>query len=151
MLGAEEYLVMVLIRVRLCYELCKWWLLLTSALCGWYFALFIGWKYLAVFINFVERNYWVERSKWVFKVKIRACWIRQLIKDWKSNLSSLISFLLVIHVFHQNQNMTRVVTLICWWWFRKLKISYTRDFLLSLSGLDICRELPSGFDRSLLR
>ncbi|RZB93850.1 hypothetical protein D0Y65_025261 [Glycine soja] len=32
----------------------------------------------------------------------------------------------------------------------KLKISYTRDFLLSLSGLDICRELPSGFDRSLL-
>ncbi|KAG5092668.1 hypothetical protein JHK82_051446 [Glycine max] len=33
---------------------------------------------------------------------------------------------------------------------KKLKISYTREFLLSLSGLDICRELPSGFDRSLL-
>jgi hypothetical protein len=35
--------------------------------------------------------------------------------------------------------------------FRKLKISYTREFLLSFSGLDICKEFPSGFDRSLLR
>ncbi|TKY65401.1 hypothetical protein E2542_SST08259 [Spatholobus suberectus] len=33
---------------------------------------------------------------------------------------------------------------------KKLKISYTREFLLSLSGLDVCGELPSGFDRSLL-
>ncbi|KAK7394724.1 hypothetical protein VNO78_15259 [Psophocarpus tetragonolobus] len=33
---------------------------------------------------------------------------------------------------------------------KKLKISYTREFLLSLSGLDICREFPRGFDRSLL-
>nr|KYP64253.1 hypothetical protein KK1_018845 [Cajanus cajan] len=33
---------------------------------------------------------------------------------------------------------------------KKLKISYTREFLLSLSGLDICQELPNGFDRSLL-
>ncbi|KAK7340305.1 hypothetical protein VNO77_21007 [Canavalia gladiata] len=33
---------------------------------------------------------------------------------------------------------------------KKLKISYTRDFLLSLSGLDVCKELPNGFDRSLL-
>ncbi|KAK7274320.1 hypothetical protein RIF29_15403 [Crotalaria pallida] len=33
---------------------------------------------------------------------------------------------------------------------RKLKFSYTREFLLSLSELDICKELPSGFDRSLL-
>ncbi|XP_047150508.1 uncharacterized protein LOC124822539 isoform X2 [Vigna umbellata] len=33
---------------------------------------------------------------------------------------------------------------------KKIKISYTREFLLSLSGLDICREFPSGFDRSLI-
>ncbi|XP_027928657.1 uncharacterized protein LOC114185239 isoform X3 [Vigna unguiculata] len=33
---------------------------------------------------------------------------------------------------------------------KKIKISYTREFLLSVSGLDICRELPSGFDQSLL-
>ncbi|RDX69254.1 hypothetical protein CR513_51650 [Mucuna pruriens] len=33
---------------------------------------------------------------------------------------------------------------------KKLKISYAREFLLSLSGLDICRELPNGFDRSLI-
>ncbi|XP_057435705.1 uncharacterized protein LOC130728293 isoform X2 [Lotus japonicus] len=33
---------------------------------------------------------------------------------------------------------------------KKSKISYTREFLLSLSGLDICKELPSGLDRSLL-
>ncbi|CAJ1820888.1 unnamed protein product [Sphenostylis stenocarpa] len=33
---------------------------------------------------------------------------------------------------------------------KKLKISYTREFLLSLSELDICRQLPSGFDQSLL-
>lgn len=30
------------------------------------------------------------------------------------------------------------------------KISYTREFLLSLSELDICKKLPSGFDRSVL-
>ncbi|XP_028099914.1 uncharacterized protein LOC114299389 [Camellia sinensis] len=30
------------------------------------------------------------------------------------------------------------------------KISYTREFLLSLSGLDVCKNLPSGFDRSTL-
>uniref|UniRef100_A0A2P2LWM0 Uncharacterized protein LOC105642935 isoform X2 n=1 Tax=Rhizophora mucronata TaxID=61149 RepID=A0A2P2LWM0_RHIMU len=34
---------------------------------------------------------------------------------------------------------------------KKLKISYTRDFLLSLSDLDVCKRLPSGFDESLLR
>ncbi|KAL2330237.1 hypothetical protein Fmac_017818 [Flemingia macrophylla] len=33
---------------------------------------------------------------------------------------------------------------------KKQKISYTREFLLSLSELDICLELPSGFDLSLL-
>ncbi|PON68048.1 chorismate synthase [Parasponia andersonii] len=33
---------------------------------------------------------------------------------------------------------------------KKLKISYTRDFLLSLSDLDACKALPSGFDRSIL-
>ncbi|XP_045798403.1 uncharacterized protein LOC123892611 isoform X2 [Trifolium pratense] len=33
---------------------------------------------------------------------------------------------------------------------KKLKISYTREFLLSFSGLDVCKEFPSGFDRSLL-
>ncbi|XP_061360150.1 uncharacterized protein LOC133304176 isoform X2 [Gastrolobium bilobum] len=33
---------------------------------------------------------------------------------------------------------------------KMLKISYTREFLLSLSGLDECKELPSEFDRSLL-
>lgn len=47
--------------------------------------------------------------------------------------------------------MIHVITLICWGWFRTLKFSYTREFLLSLSGLDACKELPSGFDRSLLR
>ncbi|XP_030468289.1 uncharacterized protein LOC115686983 isoform X1 [Syzygium oleosum] len=30
------------------------------------------------------------------------------------------------------------------------KISYSREFLLSLSGLDICRNLPRGFDESIL-
>ncbi|XAR54020.1 hypothetical protein NMG60_11029000 [Bertholletia excelsa] len=30
------------------------------------------------------------------------------------------------------------------------KLTYTRDFLLSLSQLDICKKLPSGFDRSIL-
>ncbi|XP_017235472.1 uncharacterized protein LOC108209196 [Daucus carota subsp. sativus] len=30
------------------------------------------------------------------------------------------------------------------------KISYTREFLLSLSELDICKNLPKGFDRSIL-
>ncbi|KAL7233166.1 hypothetical protein ACSBR1_016907 [Camellia fascicularis] len=30
------------------------------------------------------------------------------------------------------------------------KISYTREFLLSLSGLDVCKNLPSGFGRSTL-
>ncbi|KAB5527133.1 hypothetical protein DKX38_020980 [Salix brachista] len=33
---------------------------------------------------------------------------------------------------------------------RKLKTSYTRKFLLSLSELDVCKNLPSGFDQSLL-
>ncbi|KAI4355149.1 hypothetical protein L6164_003949 [Bauhinia variegata] len=33
---------------------------------------------------------------------------------------------------------------------KKLKISYTRDFLLSLSESVACKELPSAFDRSLL-
>ena len=33
---------------------------------------------------------------------------------------------------------------------KKMKISYTREFLLSFSGLDVCKEFPSGFDRSLL-
>ncbi|XP_019455496.1 PREDICTED: uncharacterized protein LOC109356569 [Lupinus angustifolius] len=33
---------------------------------------------------------------------------------------------------------------------RKLKFSYSREFLLSLSELDTCKELPTGFDRSLL-
>ncbi|XP_011037003.1 PREDICTED: uncharacterized protein LOC105134329 [Populus euphratica] len=33
---------------------------------------------------------------------------------------------------------------------KKLKISYTRKFLLSLSELDVCKKLPSGFDQSLL-
>ncbi|KAJ6686520.1 CHORISMATE SYNTHASE [Salix purpurea] len=32
---------------------------------------------------------------------------------------------------------------------KKLKISYAREFLLSLSELDICKKLPSGFDESL--
>uniref|UniRef100_A0A5B7AAV6 Chorismate synthase n=1 Tax=Davidia involucrata TaxID=16924 RepID=A0A5B7AAV6_DAVIN len=30
------------------------------------------------------------------------------------------------------------------------KISYSRDFILSLSELDICKKLPSGFDQSIL-
>ncbi|KAE9605379.1 hypothetical protein Lalb_Chr10g0096711 [Lupinus albus] len=33
---------------------------------------------------------------------------------------------------------------------RMLKLSYTREFLLSLRELDICKEFPSNFDRSLL-
>ncbi|KAL3814809.1 hypothetical protein ACJIZ3_016077 [Penstemon smallii] len=33
---------------------------------------------------------------------------------------------------------------------KKSKLSYTREFLLSLSNLDICKKLPSGFDESLL-
>ncbi|KAF8413225.1 hypothetical protein HHK36_001201 [Tetracentron sinense] len=33
---------------------------------------------------------------------------------------------------------------------KQSKISYTRDFLLTLSGLDICKKLPSGFDPSVL-
>ncbi|XP_031393806.1 uncharacterized protein LOC116205364 [Punica granatum] len=33
---------------------------------------------------------------------------------------------------------------------RKSKISYSREFLLSMSGLDICKKLPSGFDQSIL-
>ncbi|GLU00711.1 hypothetical protein SLE2022_180580 [Rubroshorea leprosula] len=33
---------------------------------------------------------------------------------------------------------------------RKLKFSYSRDFLLSLSELDVCQKLPTGFDPSLL-
>ncbi|XP_019420799.1 PREDICTED: uncharacterized protein LOC109330976 isoform X2 [Lupinus angustifolius] len=33
---------------------------------------------------------------------------------------------------------------------RRLEFSYTREFLLSLSELDSCKELPSNFDRSLL-
>ncbi|CAL0318402.1 unnamed protein product [Lupinus luteus] len=33
---------------------------------------------------------------------------------------------------------------------RTLKLSYTREFLLSLSELDICKEFPSNFDRPLL-
>ncbi|RVX10084.1 hypothetical protein CK203_012869 [Vitis vinifera] len=34
---------------------------------------------------------------------------------------------------------------------KTLQISYTRDFLLSLSELDICKKLPTGFDHSILR
>ncbi|CAA3011092.1 Hypothetical predicted protein [Olea europaea subsp. europaea] len=34
---------------------------------------------------------------------------------------------------------------------KKLKNSYTREFLLSSSNLDICKKLPSGFDESSLR
>ncbi|WOG88608.1 hypothetical protein DCAR_0207843 [Daucus carota subsp. sativus] len=30
------------------------------------------------------------------------------------------------------------------------KVSYTREFLLSLSQLEICKNLPTGFDRSIL-
>ncbi|KAL2511337.1 hypothetical protein Adt_16937 [Abeliophyllum distichum] len=33
---------------------------------------------------------------------------------------------------------------------KKTKILYTREFLLSLSDLDICKKLPSGFDESIL-
>ncbi|KAJ4832409.1 hypothetical protein Tsubulata_031410 [Turnera subulata] len=33
---------------------------------------------------------------------------------------------------------------------KKVKISYTRDFLLSLSDLEVCKSLPDGFDASLL-
>ncbi|KAK8974257.1 hypothetical protein V6N11_034625 [Hibiscus sabdariffa] len=33
---------------------------------------------------------------------------------------------------------------------KKSRISYTREFLLSLSELDACRKLPSGFDQSIL-
>ncbi|KAI3764418.1 hypothetical protein L2E82_14425 [Cichorium intybus] len=33
---------------------------------------------------------------------------------------------------------------------KKSRISYTRDFLLSLSELEICKRLPSGFDQSIL-
>ncbi|GAV83410.1 hypothetical protein CFOL_v3_26857 [Cephalotus follicularis] len=33
---------------------------------------------------------------------------------------------------------------------KKLIISYTRDFLISLRELDVCKKLPSGFDQSLL-
>ncbi|XP_044502268.1 uncharacterized protein LOC123223218 isoform X2 [Mangifera indica] len=33
---------------------------------------------------------------------------------------------------------------------RKLKITYSRDFLLSFSELDVCKKLPGGFDQSLL-
>ncbi|KAK8478991.1 hypothetical protein V6N11_059525 [Hibiscus sabdariffa] len=32
----------------------------------------------------------------------------------------------------------------------KSRISYTRDFLLSLSELDVCKKLPPGFDKSIL-
>ncbi|CAI9768880.1 unnamed protein product [Fraxinus pennsylvanica] len=31
---------------------------------------------------------------------------------------------------------------------KKLKVSYTREFLLSLCNLDVCKKLPSGFDES---
>ncbi|KAA8539962.1 hypothetical protein F0562_026654 [Nyssa sinensis] len=34
---------------------------------------------------------------------------------------------------------------------RESSISYTRELLLSFSELDACKELPSGFDRSILR
>ncbi|KAK8588016.1 hypothetical protein V6N12_022475 [Hibiscus sabdariffa] len=33
---------------------------------------------------------------------------------------------------------------------KKSRISYTRDFLLSLSDLDVCKKLPPGFDKSIL-
>lgn len=33
---------------------------------------------------------------------------------------------------------------------KKLKFSYTRDFLISLSDLDVCKKLPSGFNESFL-
>ncbi|KAL9264375.1 hypothetical protein AKJ16_DCAP11002 [Drosera capensis] len=33
---------------------------------------------------------------------------------------------------------------------KKTKISYSREFLLSLSGLEECKKLPSGFDASIL-
>ncbi|XP_042504749.1 uncharacterized protein LOC122081629 isoform X2 [Macadamia integrifolia] len=33
---------------------------------------------------------------------------------------------------------------------KQSKISYTRDFLLSLSELDVCKKLPTGFDPSIL-
>lgn len=32
---------------------------------------------------------------------------------------------------------------------KKPKFSYTRDFLLSLSDLDVCKKLPSSFDKSI--
>ncbi|KAL6006740.1 hypothetical protein ACLOJK_032234 [Asimina triloba] len=34
---------------------------------------------------------------------------------------------------------------------KKSKISYARDFLLSISQLEICKKLPAGFDASILR
>ncbi|GLT84656.1 hypothetical protein SLE2022_028730 [Rubroshorea leprosula] len=33
---------------------------------------------------------------------------------------------------------------------KKLKFSYSRDFLLSLKELDVCKKLPTGFDQSLM-
>ncbi|KAF5464348.1 hypothetical protein F2P56_014430 [Juglans regia] len=33
---------------------------------------------------------------------------------------------------------------------KKLKISYSREFLLSLSELEVCKKLPGGFDQSIL-
>lgn len=51
-----------------------------------------------------------------------------------------------INLFFQFLNMYKLLFL-----FRRLKISYSREFLLSLSGLEICKKLPSGIDESILR
>lgn len=34
---------------------------------------------------------------------------------------------------------------------RSSKKSYTREFLLSFSELDVCKKLPDGLDASILR
>uniref|UniRef100_A0A7N1A3P4 Uncharacterized protein n=1 Tax=Kalanchoe fedtschenkoi TaxID=63787 RepID=A0A7N1A3P4_KALFE len=33
---------------------------------------------------------------------------------------------------------------------KKVKVTYARDFLLSLSELNLCKQLPNGFDKSIL-
>lgn len=100
-------------------------------------------------------------QKWAWRLKNKVLWISQLkwITNHKSNefilrylvLNGGIFLYWIFHLFFIILNFWWALTnYICFNICRKMK-TYTREFLISLSELDVCKKLPSAFDQSILR
>lgn len=137
-----------------------------------------GWSTWRADINWVLSAWWVwccVRS-WIFVVHFDSllCWygfwgvwqwawkvkIIAHLQQWnrpKMNLKSmaiLIWFSLscfVFFFFYLSFAFSIIIILFLLLWYRRSKISYSREFLLRFAGLDICKRLPDGFDASILR